>query len=192
MMGAQTRGKEFMANERLGRLAWHAMTQNRRLLRAHQRRLLKGASNRRILEVGSGRKLAGRDFQSAVDLAPSGAHFVMTDSDPSRGHRLLDIQAPDPAIGRFDIVLCCNVLEHVPRLEAAVEGLADVCVDDGEVFASTPYVYPYHDEPHDYWRPTSHGLRILFEKHFSEVSVSWTGLRRFPFQIFVHARGPLR
>ena len=53
-----------------GRAGWHAITQNRRLLRARQRELLSGASECRILEIGSGKQRRGRHFQSAKDLAP--------------------------------------------------------------------------------------------------------------------------
>jgi hypothetical protein len=116
----------------------------------------------------------------------------MTDADPSLGHRVLDIRAPDPALGEFELVLCCNVLEHIPNLDSAIDGLASVCARDGMVFASTPFVYPYHDEPNDFWRPTSHGLKYAFGRRFDEVDVAWTGLRRLPFQLFVRARLPRR
>ena len=131
-------------------------------------------------------------FQSAVEFAPAGAEFQMTDVNPSLGHPILDIRTPDQALGRFDLVLCCNVLEHIDDLGAAVSGLASVCEDEGMVFASTPFVYPYHDEPGDFWRPTAYGLKFIFEREFADVVVTWTGLRRFPFQLFVHARGPRR
>ena len=114
----------------------------------------------------------------------------MTDVDPTLGHRFLDVQDPDRSLGCFDLVLCCNVLEHVARFEAAVDGLASLCSDNGQVFASTPYVYPYHDEPNDFWRPTEHGRRFAFEQSFAEVEIRWTGLHRLPFQLFVLARRP--
>ena len=176
----------------VSRTAWHVVSQNRRLLRGQQRALLADTGGRRVLEVGSGQRRGTRFFQSAVDLSHPDTDFHMTDMDPSLGHPLLDIRAPDSRLGRFDLVLCCNALEHIPELEAAVDGLAAVCEDDGVVFASTPFVYPYHDEPHDFWRPTAHGLHYIFGLRFRQVVVTWTGLRRFPFQLFVHARQPLR
>ena len=175
----------------IGRSAWHTLTQNRRLLRAQQRRLLaRDTPPIRVLEVGSGQRRGSKDFQSAVEFARPETQFTMTDLDPALGHRVLDITDPGTELGTFDLVLCCNVLEHVADLPAAIDGLASVCAEDGEIFASTPYVYPYHDEPHDYWRPTVHGLKYLFARRFTRVVVSSTGLRRVPFQIFVHATGP--
>ncbi len=174
----------------LSRSAWHALSRNRRLLRRQQRALLSDFDGHRVLEIGSGQRRGEDYFQSAVSFAPDGIDFQMTDLDPLLGHRILDIRDPDTILGRFDLVLCCNVLEHVDDLEAAISGLASLCAKDGMVFASTPFVYPYHDEPNDFWRPTAHGLQLLFAKKFGEVELSWTGIREFPFQLFVHARNP--
>jgi 2-polyprenyl-3-methyl-5-hydroxy-6-metoxy-1,4-benzoquinol methylase len=176
----------------LSRTAWHTLSQNRRLLAKQQRSLLSEFDGKRILEIGSGQRRGSNLFQSAVKFAPAGAEFQMTDVDPSLGHSILDIRTPDQTLRRFDLVLCCNVLEHVDNLGAAVSGLASVCENDGLVFASTPFIYPYHDEPGDFWRPTAHGLKFIFEREFDEVAVNWTGLRRFPFQLFVQARRPRR
>lgn len=175
----------------LGRSAWHTLTQNRRLLRAQQRRLLAcDMPPARVLEVGSGKRRGSDHFQSAVEFARPETQFTMTDRDPALGHRVLDITNPEPGLGTFDLVLCCNVLEHVADLRAAIDGLAVLCAEDGQVFASTPYIYPYHDEPDDFWRPTAYGLEYLFRSRFDRVTVSFTGFRRFPFQIFVHATIP--
>lgn len=116
----------------------------------------------------------------------------MTDTDRVHGHRLLDIRAPDPALERFDLVLCCNVLEHIDDLGAAVSSPDSVCENDGVVCASTPFVYPYLDEPNDFRRPAAHGLMFIFGREFGDVNVIWTGLRQFPFQLFVRARRPRR
>lgn len=175
----------------LSRSAWHTITQNRRLLRAQQRRLLQSdPAPSRVLEIGSGQQRGSDFFQSAVEFCGPDTEFVMTDVDGRLGHRVLDIRTPDATLRDFDLVLCCNVLEHIADISAAVDGLAAVCAPGGAVFASTPFVYPYHDEPHDYWRPTVHGLEHLFATRFGHVSLSWTGLRRLPFQIFVHAKLP--
>ncbi len=178
--------------DNISRAAWHGVSQNRRCLQQQQRTLLSEAVGKRALEVGSGHFRGTKYFQSAVAFVKDSTEFVMTDIDPSLGHRMLDIREPDLSLGRFDLVLCCNVLEHIPNLDAAVDGLAAVCDDKGTVFASPPFVYPYHDEPNGFWRPTAHGLEYAFRRRFDEVAVNWTSVRRFPFQLFVHARRPRR
>ena len=176
----------------LFRLFWHMLTQNRRVLRRRQRQLMAEQAPRCILEIGSGQRRGHRFFQSAVDLAPESSSFVMSDRDPQLGHRVLDITNPPRFPERFDLVLCCNVLEHVADIPAAVRGLAQVCDDHGLVFVSTPFAYPYHDEPIDFWRPTSHGLAELFKAHFGEEELDHSGIRQFPFQVFLTASRPVR
>lgn len=176
----------------LSQTAWHALTRNRRTLERRQAEVLGRLNVDRVLEVGSGQSRRGRDFQSAAHLAGPDVTFVMTDVDPRRGHRILDITRPDIGIGQFPLVLCCNVLEHIFDIGAAVDGVAALCENDGTVFVSTPFVYPYHDEPSDYWRPTAYSLGSLFAQRFTDVEITWSGTRRFPFQIFVEARRPLR
>lgn len=174
------------------KLLWHLMTGNRRQLRRRQRRLLAEQVPRRVLEIGSGQRRGSRYFQSAVDLAPPTSSFTMTDLNPRLGHPVLDITTLEEFSEQFDLVLCCNVLEHISDIPAAVRGLAQVCDDAGWVFVSTPFVYPYHDEPNDFWRPTSHGLDALFRSCFDEVKLDHSGLRRFPFQVFLLASRPVR
>jgi SAM-dependent methyltransferase len=173
------------------RAVWNVATQNRRLLRRKQAQILANCGGR-VIEIGSGNERNGRYFQSAVDLAPDGVDFTMTDVNGNHAHQLLDITAVGGSWGSYDVVLCCNVLEHVFDLDAALAGLVRLVADDGVVLVSTPFAYPLHDEPGDFWRPTEHALRNLFERHFDEVTIEHTGIRQFPFQLFVTARQPKR
>lgn len=175
----------------IGRTLWHLLTRNRSQLRKHQARFLDRAGPIRILEIGSGKLRDGVAFQSAVDLVPDGAEFVMSDLNPEHGHTVIDITRPDADLSKFDAILCCNVLEHVLDLHAALAGLEELIHDDGLVFVSTPFAYPLHDEPADYWRPTEHALRELFSRHWKHVHIEVTGLRQFPFQVFVTAQGKI-
>jgi SAM-dependent methyltransferase len=177
---------------RAARIAWNQITQNRRLLRARQSALLSSRPDAEVLEIGSGNTRGGKYFQSARDLAPVGMPFTMTDVDNRDGHQVLDITSVGVEWGTYDIVLCCNVLEHVFDLGAAIQGLARLTADGGLVLASTPFAYPLHDEPGDYWRPTEHALRELFGRHFETVEISHAGVRQLPFQLFVIAAGPKR
>lgn len=61
-----------------------------------------------------------------------------------------------------DLVLCLQVLEHVPDPAAAVRELRRVVRPGGLVLASTHGVYPYHPNPEDLWRWTHDGLERLF------------------------------
>lgn len=76
--------------------------------------------------------------------------------------------------GGYDVVICEQVLEHVPRPWLAVEHLRDLCAPNGHVIVSTPFLVRVHEEPilhdmRDYWRFTPRGLRVLLEQAGLEV-----------------------
>jgi SAM-dependent methyltransferase len=62
----------------------------------------------------------------------------------------------------FDTVLCTQVLEHVPRPWIAASEMARVLKSGGVLILSCPQYWVLHEMPHDYFRYTSYGLRILF------------------------------
>jgi SAM-dependent methyltransferase len=61
----------------------------------------------------------------------------------------------------FDTVLNVQVLEHTPRPGALVAEMARVLKDDGRLILSAPFQFRLHEEPHDYFRYSPHGLRVL-------------------------------
>lgn len=61
-----------------------------------------------------------------------------------------------------DCIICTEVLEHLPKPQACVDEIHRLLRDDGLVFASTPFFYPIHADPHDFQRFTEDGLRRLF------------------------------
>jgi SAM-dependent methyltransferase len=61
----------------------------------------------------------------------------------------------------FDTVLNAEVLEHTPRPAALVAEMARVLKDDGILIIAAPFQFRLHEQPHDYFRYTPHGLRSL-------------------------------
>jgi SAM-dependent methyltransferase len=89
-----------------------------------------------------------------------------------------DLVTSDPP-GRYDVVICEQVLEHVVDPDAAARTLAGMLRPHGWLLVSTPFLIRVHGSPGDYWRFTPAGLRILLERHGLAVeSVKGWGNRR--------------
>jgi 2-polyprenyl-3-methyl-5-hydroxy-6-metoxy-1,4-benzoquinol methylase len=94
------------------------------------------------------------------------------------GNELADVHGTIDALPvedeSFDVVLCLQVLEHVPDPALAVRELRRVVRPGGRVLASTHGIYPYHPNPEDLWRWTHAGLERLFTDNGSWSSVTVT------------------
>ena len=84
-----------------------------------------------------------------------------------------DLCAPLGERGRHDVVICEQVLEHVPDPWLAAENLRGLCEPGGHVIVSTPFLVRVHELPEygmpDFWRFTPRGLRLLLERAGLEV-----------------------
>lgn len=110
-----------------------------------------------VLNIGAGGEIADA-------LARNGIRASAVDIDPARRPDLLaDIETLESiGDGTVDAIFCLEVLEHVARPEAAAATLRRVLRPGGLLVGSTPFLHGIHDQPHDYYRYTSHGLRHLF------------------------------
>ena len=61
----------------------------------------------------------------------------------------------------FDTVLSVQVLEHTPHPAALMSEMGRVLKDDGVLILSAPFQFRLHEEPHDYFRYSPHGLGTL-------------------------------
>jgi hypothetical protein len=78
-----------------------------------------------------------------------------------------DLCEPVGDRGRFDVVICEQVLEHVVDPCAAAANLRALTVPGGHVIVSTPFLIKVHEFAlfglNDYWRFTPRGIRTLLE-----------------------------
>ena len=70
------------------------------------------------------------------------------------------------ANGSFDAALSMNVLEHVRDPFRCASELARVVRPGGKLYASAPFLQPYHGYPHHYYNMTASGLENLFDTKF--------------------------
>ncbi len=113
------------------------------------------ATGRRTLDIGA-------------QNGPYATHFprrVGLDIVPGAGVRIIgDAQALGIRDEAFQVVLCTEVLEHLPEPQAAVDEMFRVLEPGGELLLTTRFLFPIHDAPHDYFRYTKYGLRHLLRR----------------------------
>ena len=69
----------------------------------------------------------------------------------------------------FDTVLNVQVLEHTPYPGRLLCEMSRVLTDDGFLILIAPFQFRLHEQPHDYFRYTSHGLRHLCDEAGLEI-----------------------
>ena len=69
----------------------------------------------------------------------------------------------------FDTIVSTQVLEHVRQPEIVIPEMARILKPDGVLIISAPMTWPLHEEPHDYYRYTLHGLRQLLQEADFEI-----------------------
>ena len=113
------------------------------------------ATDRRTLDIGA-------------QNGPYGAHFprrVGLDIRPGAGVRIIgDAQALGIRDAAFEVVLCTEVLEHLPEPQKAIDEIFRVLEPGGSLLLTTRFLFPIHDAPHDYFRFTKYGLRHLLRR----------------------------
>jgi SAM-dependent methyltransferase len=114
---------------------------------------------KRVLDVGCGRQ----PFRKLIESL--GAPYVGMDVHQTPDHTVaflgqLDGPLPDTilAAGPYDLVLCTEVLEHVANWSGAFENLAALVAPGGFLLLTCPHFYQLHEEPYDFWRPTSYAI----------------------------------
>jgi SAM-dependent methyltransferase len=167
------------------RRLWNLLFGSRRWVRRQMALFAETVHEAKVLELGSGRLDWGPDAYSMRSVFDSSNEFIQSDVVPEYGHLVVDATTMDFDC-EFDVILCSNVLEHVRDFDTAVERIHRALKPGGRAVINVPFLFPYHDEPHDFWRFTEHALvRMLAD--FSAVDVKHRGYRRLPFTLFVVA-----
>ena len=65
----------------------------------------------------------------------------------------------------FETIVCLQVLEHVKEPWQVVAEIARVLKPGGQVILNTPWQFPYHAYPDDYYRFSGQALTYLFKKN---------------------------
>lgn len=69
----------------------------------------------------------------------------------------------------YDTVILSDVLEHLPEPDLLWGELARIMKPGAHVLINTPYFYPLHEMPYDFYRYSCYALRRFAERHGFEV-----------------------
>ena len=119
-----------------------------------------------VLDVGCG----SRPHESR--LARDATRYVGIDRPgpgPARPDVVGDAMALPVRSRAADAVLATELLEHLPRPADFLAEAARVLRPGGTLVLSTPFLEPLHEEPRDFFRFTTHGLRVLLVESGFEV-----------------------
>ena len=136
------------------------------------RELLHRVKPGRLLDVGCGMKpyeslltLPGsRYFGTDWPVSMEGSYGDSTRADFFSNSMVLPFRERT-----FDTIVSTQVLEHVRQPEIVIREMARVLKPSGILILSAPMTWPLHEEPHDYYRYTLHGLRHLLEEADFEI-----------------------
>ncbi len=105
---------------------------------------------KRLLDVGAGECRYKKYFKKMVYKSQD----VKQNTDKT-------IDYVGEAKGKYDYILCTQVLEHLKEPEAAFKNFKRLLKPGGKLFLTTNFIYQIHMAPDDYWRFTEYGLRYL-------------------------------
>ncbi len=118
-----------------------------------------------ILNLGSGPRVISSDIKN-VDIHPYIGVDIVAD--------IMAVPLTDETVSG---IISDNVLEHVEDPIRAVAEMHRLLKSGGLAYIATPFLYPFHASPSDYYRWSAKGLRLLF-KDFEVVE---EGVRGGPF-----------
>jgi len=141
---------------------------------------LERAIKRCIKRHAAGRVLdAGCGYQPHRKCIEALASYDSIDVEKKSETQTLvgDIQnMADVGSETYDTVVCSEVLEHLPDPEHAIREFRRILKPSGTLILSVPFLSRLHEEPHDYYRYTRYGLRILLGRQdFEVIEVTVTG-----------------
>jgi SAM-dependent methyltransferase len=115
-----------------------------------------------ILDIGAGdapyRELFGNADYKTCDwdrsiYSPGRPPDIVAPAD--------NVPLPDSSL---DAIVSTQVLEHVAEPGLVLEEFYRLLKPKGHLYVTTPLVWYLHEQPHDYYRYTSHGLRYLLNR----------------------------
>jgi SAM-dependent methyltransferase len=120
------------------------------------------------LDVGCGQKPYKHLFQSTkyigIEVQQEGHDHTNEDVDVFYDGKRIPFDD-----NHFDSAITSQVLEHVFEPDAFLTEICRVLKPEGRLLLTVPFVWDEHEQPYDYARYSSFGLKYLLEKNGFQV-----------------------
>lgn len=144
-----------------------------------------------VLDLGCGYKPFEKLFynEGIKNVIYIGVDF---DKNSSNADIILDLNYQKVPIEdeRFDIIILSEVLEHLYNPLNAIREATRLVKVNGYVYISTPFIFPYHGTPYDYYRYTEFFYKKITEDFGYEIlriqkAGTFISVPIYTFNIFV-------
>ena len=125
------------------------------------------SENNNILNIGS-----GGEIQDKISTLNVNNTLTSIDVDEKRSPDIvMDAMDLKFESNQFDYIFMMEVLEHIKEPHRAISEVFRVLKNDGILILSTPFIFPIHDQPYDFFRFTRFGLEYLF-RDFQNIIIN--------------------
>lgn len=122
----------------------------------------------KVLDVGCGSKPYKNLFSwveyTGIDIAQNGHDHQNEEIDIYYDGKNIPFNS-----GEFDSAVSFEVLEHVFNPDELLKEIHRILKNEGILMITVPFVWDEHEQPYDYARYSSFGLKFLFEKNGFEL-----------------------
>jgi len=117
-----------------------------------------------VLDIGCGEKPYKDMFGNCQYV---GVNYSQDGASPEIVGDALNLPIKSASV---DIVLCSQVIEHVPDPKKLIKESYRVLKSGGGLILTGPFYWPLHEEPYDFYRFTYYGFEYLL-KHIGYKSI---------------------
>ncbi|MDD4082759.1 MAG: class I SAM-dependent methyltransferase [Sphaerochaetaceae bacterium] len=122
-----------------------------------------------VLDVGCGEKPYGQLFNAKKYV---GLEYDNTENrEAKKADFYYDGKKFPFKKNEFDSVVCNEVLEHIFEPDEFIQEINRVLKDNGSLLLTVPFVWDEHEQPVDFGRYSSFGVKSLLERNGFEVAV---------------------
>ena len=130
-----------------------------------------GSKDFRVLDAGAGKA----PFRGLFDhVTYETADFGQVNKTYAQLDHVCDLTAIPVPDSSYDLVLCTQVMEHVPDPIAVLREFNRVLKPEGQAWLSAPFFYAEHEKPYDFHRFTQFAWkRMAAETGFTVQEITW-------------------